>query len=152
MIDKECTIQLDWMGYVEERTFYVAHRSGWDMILVEPASNAVNAQISASKEPVTIQASNMQQFLLTVCQRPRIQASFISATMKITCEADTDYGDEEEDAIVIASSNLGEQFNPVKELPNLYSKTRQRELPPLRKVNHHINPEPGSEWLPTWRV
>ena len=27
-IDKECTIQLDWIRYFEERTFHVAHLSG----------------------------------------------------------------------------------------------------------------------------
>ena len=54
-IDKECAIQLDWIGYLEERTFNVAHLSGWDMILEEPAVSAMNTQISGSKEPVTIQ-------------------------------------------------------------------------------------------------
>ena len=43
MIDKECNIQLDWIGYLEERTFYVAHLSGWDIILVEPALYALKA-------------------------------------------------------------------------------------------------------------
>ena len=46
-IDKECTIQLDWIGYLEEYTFYVAHFTGWDMILIEPALSAANCQISA---------------------------------------------------------------------------------------------------------
>ena len=27
-INKECTVQLDWIGYLEERTFYVAQVSG----------------------------------------------------------------------------------------------------------------------------
>ena len=27
-INKECTIQLDWIEYLEEQTFYVAHISG----------------------------------------------------------------------------------------------------------------------------
>ena len=53
-IDKECTIQLDWIGCLEESTFYLAHLSGWDMILREPALSAVNAEISASKEPISI--------------------------------------------------------------------------------------------------
>ena len=75
-IDKEYTIQLDWIGYLEERTFYVAHLSGWDMIFGEPALSAINAQISTSKEPVTIQPSNIQRFPLTVWQRRRTQGSF----------------------------------------------------------------------------
>ena len=65
-IDKECTIQLDWIGYLEEDTFYVAHLSGWDMILAEPALSTANAQISSSKEPVTMQPPNMQCFPVTM--------------------------------------------------------------------------------------
>jgi hypothetical protein len=141
-IDKECTIQLDWMGYLEKRTFYVAHLSGWDMILGEPALSSVKALIPATKEAVTIQPPNMQRFPLTVWQRKRPQAGFRSAAIQITCEEVTDYSDEEEDAIVIASSKVEEQFNPVKEFPNLFPKTIPTELPPLREVNHRIDPIP----------
>ena len=148
-INKECNIQLDWIGYLEERTFYVAHLSGWDMILGEPALSAANAQISASKEPVTVQPPNMQRFPLMVWQRPRTQASFRSATIKITCEEVRDYIDENEDAIVIALSKVEVKFNPVKEFPNLFPNTIPTELPPLRNVNYCIDPKPGSEWLPT---
>ena len=63
-IDKEYTIQLGWIGDLEERTFYIAHLAGWDIILVEPALSTINAQISACKEPVTIQPPNMQRFPL----------------------------------------------------------------------------------------
>ena len=45
------------------------------MILGEPALSAANAQISASKEPISIQPPNIQWFPLTVWQRPRTQAS-----------------------------------------------------------------------------
>ena len=72
------------------------------MILVEPALSAANAQISASKEPVTIQPPNMQWFPLTVWQRPRTQAIFRSAAIKITCEEVTDYCNKDKDAIAIA--------------------------------------------------
>ena len=33
MIDKECTVQLDWIVYLKELTFYVAYLPGWDMIV-----------------------------------------------------------------------------------------------------------------------
>ena len=36
------------------------------MILVEPALDAMKAQILASKEPVAIQPANMQRFPLTI--------------------------------------------------------------------------------------
>ena len=53
-IDKECIMQLDWIEYIEERTCYVGHLLGWDMILEELALSAANIQISDSKEPVPI--------------------------------------------------------------------------------------------------
>ena len=109
------------------------------MILEEPALRTVNAQISASKESVTIQAPNMACFPLTICQRRRTKASFRSAAIKITCEEITDYSYEDEDAIAIALSKVEEQCNPVKEFPNLFPKTILTNLPPLRNVNHHIN-------------
>ena len=111
----------------------------------------MNAQISAPKEPVTLQLPNMQRFPLTMWQRPRTQASNRLASIKMICEEVIDYCDADEDAIVIDLSKVAEQCNPVKEFPKLFPKTTPTELPPLRNVNHHINPQAGSEWLPTWR-
>ena len=150
-INKQCTIQVDWIGYLEEQTFYVAHLSGSYMILGEPVPSAAKAQISASKEPVTVETSYMQSFALTVLYNLRNQARFQSAAINITCKQVTGYSDEDKDGIVIALSTVDEQFNSVQELPNLLPKTIPTELPPLRNVNHHIDPKPGSEWLPTWR-
>ena len=84
-------------------------------------------------------------------QRPRTQASFRSAAINITCEEVTHYSDEDEDTISIASSKVEEQFNLVKEYFNLFPKTIPTELPPLKNVNHCIDPKPGSKWIPTWR-
>ena len=69
--------------------------------------------------------------------------------MKITCEEVTDYSEKDEDAIVIATSNVEEQFNSVKEVRNLFPNTISTELPPLKNVNYRIDPKPGPEWLPT---
>ena len=91
----------------------------------------------------------MQLFPLTVWQKPRTQASFRSAAIKITCEEVTIYSDKDKDAIAIASSKVEEQFNLVKEFPNLFPKTIPTELPPLRILNYRIDPKLGSEWLPT---
>ena len=90
------------------------------MIFQELALSTANAQMSASKEPVTIQPANMQWFPPTMWQRPRTEASFRSAAIKITCKEVTDYSDEDEDAIIIASSKVEEQYNSVKEFPNLF--------------------------------
>ena len=113
------------------------------MILEEPALSPMNIQISAFKEPVTIQLLNMQWFPPTVWPRPRTQASFQLAAIKISCEEVTDYSDKDEDTIVMARSKVEEQFNLVKEFINLFSKTIPTELPPLRNLNHYIDPKPG---------
>ena len=93
----------------------------------------------------------MQQFLLTVWRRARIQASFRSTAIKITYEEVRDYSGEDEGVFVIASSKVEQQFDLVKECYNRFSKTIPIELPALREVKHHMYPKPGSEWLPTWR-
>ena len=85
-------------------------------------------------------------------QRPRIQASFRSAAIKIACEGVTAYRDEDGDSIVIASFKVVEQFNPVKDFYNLFPKTILTEIPPLREVNNHLDPKLESQWLPVWRL
>ena len=117
------------------------------MIFVEPAFSATNTQISTCKEPVTIQAPCMQEFLLTMWQSPTMQANFRSATIKSTCKEVTNYMNENKDAIAIVSSKVEKQFNPVKEFRNLFLKTIRTELPLLRVANQHIDPKPESEWL-----
>ena len=52
---------------------------------------------------------------------------------------------EDEDAIVIGSSKVEEQFNSAKEFPNLFLKTLPIELSLLRNVNHTIDSKPESE-------
>ena len=91
----------------------------------------------------------MQRVPLILLQRPWTQASFRSATIKITCEQVIDYSDADEDANVIGSSKVAEQFNLVKSLSNVFTKTIPSELPLLRNMNHRIDRKPESEWLPT---
>ena len=74
------------------------------MIFVEQALSVSNAQRLASKELVSIQSSNTQWLPLTEWPRLRTLASCRSAAFKITCKEVIDYSDEDEDAIVIASS------------------------------------------------
>ena len=65
-INKKCNFQLGWIGYLEECTFYVVQLTKWNIVLGALALSAANAQISASKQPVTIQPPNMEQFPLTI--------------------------------------------------------------------------------------
>ena len=122
------------------------------MILGEQALSAANAQISGCKEPVTTEPVNMPWFLLTIWQRLRTQANYRSAAIKITWKLVTDCNDKDKYAIIIASSKVEEQFNLVKEFANRFPKTISSKLLPLRNINYHINPNPGTEWLPTWRT
>ena len=151
MIDKECTIQLDWIGWLKEHIVYVAYLLRSHIILVELARSAAKVQISASTEPITIQPYNIERFPLTVWQRPRTQDSYRSAAIEITYIEVTNYSDEDADALIIALSKVEEQFNQVMECRNLFPKTIPSELPSLRNGNHRIDPKPESEWLPTWR-
>ena len=120
------------------------------MILAEPAPSAANTKVSGSKQWMTMQPPNMQRFLLTILQRPSTQVNFRSAAIESTCEQVIAYSDEEKVPIVIASSKVEEQVNPVKEFPNLFLKPISTKLLPLGQVNPCINSTPVSQWLPTW--
>ena len=63
-IDKTSEVEINWGGFEETRIFYVAHLSGWDMILGKPALQDVRATISAGTAPVTIQPPGMNRFPL----------------------------------------------------------------------------------------
>ena len=89
----------------------------------------------------------MQRFAPTVWITRSTQASLQSAATKITWEEVSDYSDKEKDAVATRLSKVKGQFNSVKEFPTLFAETIPTELPPLRKVNHPINPKPVSEWL-----
>jgi len=54
-IEKACNVQMDYRGYTETRTLYVANLAGWAMILGKAALTALNALIPAGPKPVTIQ-------------------------------------------------------------------------------------------------
>ena len=121
------------------------------MILVVPAVSALHGQISGCEEPMTIYPPNMQRLPLTVSQRLTTKARFRSVAIQIASKQVTNYSDKDEDVIVIASSKVQEHFKRVKEFPNLFLKTMPTELPPLREVNHGVNPKPKLVCLPTWR-
>jgi len=47
IIEKACDVEMDYGGYTETRTLYIAHLAGWDIILGKPALTALNALIPA---------------------------------------------------------------------------------------------------------
>jgi len=64
VIEKACDVQMDYGGYTETRTLYLAHLAAWDMILGKPALTALNALIPAGPKLVTIQPEGMACFAL----------------------------------------------------------------------------------------
>jgi len=90
VIEKECDIQMDYGGYTETRTLYVAHLAGWDMILGKPALVALNALIPAGPKPVTIQPEGMACFALTEWRKAGIATGqVISAALSIELKHQT---------------------------------------------------------------
>ena len=71
-VDEPCEVELNWGGFEATRIFYVAHLSGWDMILGKPALQDVRATISAGTAPVTIQPPGMDRFPLRMWRGNRV--------------------------------------------------------------------------------
>jgi len=143
---------MDYGGYTETRTLFVAYLAGWDMILGKPAFTALNALIPAGPKPVTIQPEGMARFALKEWRKAGL------ATGQVTSAALT-IEDEVSDyhlplfEFMVSAMSLGEnrEFNPFVELAQLFPATTPNELPPLRTINHRICPKPGSTWVPKWR-
>ena len=147
-INKSCKINLNWLGYTEIRTFYVAHLSGWDLILGEPALTSINAVISAGKSPVTIQPAGMERFTLTAW---KVTKAFQSNVPTATQWIDDYYPNDKEVVVTTAAANIQETFDPVKEFPQLFPKEIPRELPPVHGISHKIIPKAGATWVPAFR-
>jgi len=64
VIEKTCYVQMDYGGYTETRTQYLAYLTGWDMMLGKPVLTALNAFIPEGPKPVTIQPEGMACFAL----------------------------------------------------------------------------------------
>jgi len=64
MIEKACVVQMDYGGYTETRTLYVALLAGCNMITGTLALTALIALIPAGPKPVTIQPEGMARFVL----------------------------------------------------------------------------------------
>jgi len=145
MIEKACDVQMDYRGYMETRTLYVAHLAGWDMILCKPALTALNALIPAGPKPVTIQPEGMARFALKEWRKAGLATGQVtSAALFIEDEA-PDYLLPLVEFMVSAMS-LGEnqEFNPFVEFAQLFPATTPNELPPLKTINHRICRKPGS--------
>jgi len=152
VIEKACDVQMDYGGYTETRTLYVAHLAGWDMILGKAALTARNALIPAGPKPITIQPEGMARFAFNEWRKAGL------ATEQVTSAA-LFIEDEVPDyllplcELMVSAMSLGEcrEFNLYVEFAQLFPATTPNELPPLRTINHRICPKPGPTWVPKWR-
>jgi len=149
VIEKACDVQMDYGGYTETRTLYVAYLAGWDMILGKPALTALNAFFPAGPRHVTIQPEEMARFALKEWRKSGLPIGQVTfAALTIEGEV-SDYLLPLFEFMVSAMS-LGEsrEFNPFIKFAQLFPATTPKDLPPLRTINHRICPKPGSTWVP----
>jgi len=152
VIEKAYDVQMDYEGYTETRTLYVANLAGWDMILGKPALTALNALIPAGPKPVTIQPEGMACFALKEWRKAGLATGQVTSAVLFIEDEVPDYLLPFCEPMVSAMS-LGEclEFNPYVEFAQLLTATTPTELPPLRTINHRICPKPGATWVPKWR-
>ena len=149
VIDKACHVLMDYGGYTETRTLYVAHPAGWEMILGKPALTVLNDLIPAGPKPVTIQPEGMARFALKVWRKA-------GAAMGQVTSAALTIEDEVPDNLLplfefmVSAMSLGEsrEFNPFVKFTQLFPATILNELLPLRTINYRICPKPSSTWVP----
>jgi len=144
---------MDYGGYTETRTLYVAHLAGWNMILGKAALTALNALIPAGPKPVTFQPEGMARFALKEWRKAGLATEQVtSAALFIEEEAPDHllplFG------FMVSTMSLGEnrEFNPFVEFAQLFPATTPNELPPLRTINQRICPKRGSTCVPKWRA
>jgi len=122
-------VQLDWLGYLEERTMLVAALKDWDVILGSPALRDMKAVINMGTMTVSIQPTEEACFTLqqwipvpaTKTTRKKMQSSFPKPVYA-----------ESVNQIVSTATILKEIVNPFDEFPDVFPETKNLELPPLR--------------------
>jgi len=145
VIGMACDVQMDYGGYTETRTLYVAHLAGWDMILGKPALTALNALIPAGPKPVTIQPDGMACFTLKEWRKAGLATGQVTSVALFIEDEVSDYLLPLFKFMVSAMSiRENREFNPFVEFAQLFPATTPNELPPLRTINHPICPKPGS--------
>jgi len=128
VIEKACDVQMDYGGYTETRTLYLAHLAGWDMILDKPVLTALNALIPVGPKPIPIQPESMARFVLKEGRKAGLASGQItSAALFIEEEA------------------------PDSLLPLFEFMVSAMSLGESRKFNHQICPKPSSTCVPKWR-
>jgi len=152
VIEKPCDVRMDYGGYTEQRTLYVAHPACWDMILGKPALTVLNALIPAGPKPVTIQPEGIARFALKEWRKAGLATGQVTSAALFIEEEAPDHllpliG------FMVPAMSFGEnrEFKCFVEFAQLFPATTPNELPPHRTINHRICQKPGSTWVPKWR-
>jgi len=130
VIEKSCDVPMDYGGYTETRTLYIAHLAGWDMILGKPVLTALNALIPAGPKPVTVQPKGMAHFARKEWRKAGLgmgQVTFAAHSIE----------DEVPDyllplcKLMVTAMSLGEcrEFKSYVEFAQLFPGTTPNELP-----------------------
>ena len=93
--------------------FYVAHLSGWDVIVVKPGLQDVCVTISASTTPVTMQPPSMYRYSLCMWRGNRVtdkKSDLSIAANSILARADE---------LAVSPAQVNKQYNPVAEFAAL---------------------------------
>jgi len=129
-------VQLDWLGYLEERTMLVAALKDWNVFLGSPALREMKAIINMGTMAVSIQPPEEPRFTLQQwipvppmkTTRKKMQPSFLKPVYT-----------QSANQIVSAATTLKETINPFDEFPDVFPETKNLELLPLRPgMDHRI--------------
>jgi len=129
-------VQLDWLGYLEERTMLMAALKDWDVILGSPALRDMKAIINMGTMIVSIQPPTqthftLQQWILVLAMkmtRKRMQPAFSPPIYA-----------QSANQIVSAATMLKETVNLFDEFPEVFPETKNLDLLLLRPgMDHRI--------------
>jgi len=150
-------VNCDWLGWSEERIFYVAALKDWNVILGSPALRHPKAVINMGTISVTIQHPGQNRITLapwktTTSQKtPRKNSS---TTPNVPTPAKTNIfhfpAPPTHQIIKSAATTIQPHTNPFDEFPDVFPTTKNLELPPPRPgMNHHIIlKNPNAVWKP----
>jgi len=150
-------VNCDWLGWSEERIFYVAVLKDWDVILGSPALRYAKAVINMGTMSVTIQPPSLNRIILapwktTTSQKTPKKNS--STTPNPPTPAKTYIfhfpAPPTQQIIKSTATTIQPHTNPFDEFPDVFPTMNNLELPPLRPgMNHHIIlKNPNTVWKP----
>jgi len=139
-------VNCDWLGWSEERIFYVAALKDWDVILRSSALRHAKAVIKIGTMSVTIQPPGQNRITLppwktTASQKTPRKNSSTTPNLPTTAKTNILHfpAPPTHQIIKSAATTIQPYTDPFDEFPDVFPTTKNLELPPLRpRMNHHI--------------